>query len=131
MELIARIKAVFRRQKLERDFLQQENTIQKPFDYGYFTLDPLQASLTVKGLNIECTAKELELLAFFCRNPNRIYTVTQLYDAVWGTLQDGLEKTVVIHISKLRKKLLDEEKPSRIIVNMRGIGYKFIPPDHG
>ncbi len=129
MELIARIKAIFRRQKLDRAFMQKEDIAPKPFDYGYFSLDPTQASLMVKGKMVECTAKELELLVFFCRHPNRIFTVSQLYDAVWGSLQDGLEKTVVIHISKLRKKLFDEEKPSRILVNMRGIGYKFIPPD--
>ncbi|SNT26082.1 Transcriptional regulatory protein, C terminal [Anaerovirgula multivorans] len=98
------------------------------FEQGYFILDTSQAILKVNGEEVECTAKELELLEFFCSNPNKVFTAAHIYDSVWGLPGYGGDKTVTIHISKLRKKLLDDIKPYKVIINLRGIGYKFIPP---
>lgn len=126
LEVIARIKAILRRQKM------YERSEKKPvYDYGYFAFYPESAILMVQNQTVECTAKELELLHFFCENPNRIFTTAQLYERVWGNDVFGEEKTVTIHISKLRKKLGDDMRKPKIIVNLRGIGYKFIPPNEG
>ncbi|MFJ8089443.1 response regulator transcription factor [Lysinibacillus sp. NPDC095746] len=125
LEVVARIKVILRRQKMYERSQQQQTT---KFDFGYFTLNPESATLIVNNQPVECTAKELELLHFFCKNPNRIFTTSQLYEFVWGNDVYGEEKTVTIHISKLRKKLGDDTRKPRIIVNLRGIGYKFIPP---
>lgn len=126
MELVARIKAIFRRQQLDREHAAPGNTT--AFDYGAIAVFPEQGVLRVRGQSMECTAKEMELLTFFCRNPNRIFSVTQLYDAVWGATSVGDEKTVSIYISRLRKKLQDEADSPVMIVNIRGLGYKFVPP---
>lgn len=126
LEVIARIKAILRRQKM------YERSEKKPvYDYGYFAFYPESAILMIQNQTVECTAKELELLHFFCENPNRIFTTAQLYERVWGNDVFGEEKTVTIHISKLRKKLGDDTRKPKIIVNLRGIGYKFIPPNEG
>lgn len=125
LEIIARIKVILRRQKMYESS-QQKDTI---YNYGYFSFNPEFATLTVKNQLVECTAKELELLHFFCKNPNRIFTTAQLYEFVWGNDVFGEEKTVTIHISKLRKKLGDDTRKPKIIVNLRGIGYKLIPPN--
>ncbi|WYU51487.1 response regulator transcription factor [Bacillus sp. FSL K6-0047] len=126
LEVIARIKAILRRQKM------YERSEKKPvYDYGYFAFYPESAILMVQNQTVECTAKELELLHFFCEHPNRIFTTAQLYERVWGNDVFGEEKTVTIHISKLRKKLGDDTRKPKIIVNLRGIGYKFIPPNEG
>jgi len=125
LEVIARIKVILRRQKMNENSQQKQETL---YNYGYFTFNPESATLIVKNQPIECTAKELELLNFFCKNPNRIFTTAQLYEFVWGNDVYGEEKTVTIHISKLRKKLGDDTRNPKIIVNLRGIGYKFIPP---
>ncbi|MDM5250734.1 MULTISPECIES: response regulator transcription factor [unclassified Lysinibacillus] len=125
LEVVARIKVMLRRQKMYESSQQQQST---KFEFGYFTLNPESATLIVNNQLVECTAKELELLHFFCKNPNRIFTTTQLYEFVWGNDVYGEEKTVTIHISKLRKKLGDDTRNPKIIVNLRGIGYKFIPP---
>lgn len=124
MEVIARIKAILRRQRLMENVHQQQTV----YDYGYFSFHPESATLTVKRQPVDCTAKELELLHFFCKHPNHIFTTAQLYELVWGNDVFGEEKTVTIHISKLRKKLGDDTRKPQIIVNLRGIGYKFIPP---
>lgn len=129
MELIARIKAIFRRQKLERERIEPLLSKNSPsYEYAHFSLYPNQGILKVQDKEVECTAKELELLEFFCKHPNRIFTAAQLYNSVWDSEVYGSEKTVVMHISKLRKKIGDTQKPNQILVNMRGIGYKFIPP---
>lgn len=125
LEVIARIKVILRRQKMYESS-QQQSTL---YNYDYFTFNPESATLTVKNHLVECTAKEVELLHFFCKNPNRIFTTAQLYEFVWGNDVFGEEKTVTIHISKLRKKLGDDTRKPKIIVNLRGIGYKFIPPN--
>lgn len=125
LEVVARVKVILRRQKMYESS-QQQDTL---YDYGYFIFNPESATLTVNNQPVECTAKELELLHFFCKNPNRIFTTAQLYEFVWGQDVFGEEKTVTIHISKLRKKLGDDTRKPKIIVNLRGIGYKFIPPN--
>lgn len=128
LEVVARVNTILRRQKhyatLQENVVQEENL----YDYGIFTINPSDATLTVNGKIVDCTAKEYDLLLYFCKNPNRIFTLTQLYEAVWDTLSFGDDKTVTMHISKLRKKLGDDSKSPSMIVNMRGIGYKFIPP---
>lgn len=128
MELIARIKAIFRRRQLDFDLITNKIENKKIYNYDYISLDMTNATLTVNGQTIECTAKEIELMEFFCVHPNKVFTTSHLYESVWGFPGYGDEKTVTIYISKLRKKLMDDEKPYKVITNLRGIGYKFIPP---
>lgn len=128
LEVVARVNAATRRQKHYASLQETGKQDEKIYDYGSFSISPSDATLTVNGETVECTAKEYELLLYFCKNPNRVFTLTQLYEAVWDTLSFGDEKTVTMHISKLRKKLGDDTKAPSVIVNMRGIGYKFIPP---
>lgn len=126
MEVIARVKAMLRRQGYAA-----KTAAPKPaadtFSFASFVLDAASGTLTVGGESVEATAKELALLHHFCENPGRVFSAAQLYEAVWGEPGYGGEKTVSMHISRLRKKLgiLDANIG---IVNLRGIGYKFIPP---
>jgi len=125
LEVVARIRAILRRQReYEKKAIQTE---MKNYVYNTFTFLPDEALLTVEGKVVQATAKELELLHFFCENPNRVFTTAQIYERVWGEDMFGEEKTVTIHIAKLRKKLGDNTRNPTIIVNLRGIGYKFIP----
>lgn len=125
MEVVARVKAILRRQKYGKDKPVEEI---RQFDFGRFQLNPEDATLVVGGEAVECTAKEFELLTFFCKNPNRVFTAGQLYEAVWDSLGLGDDKTVAMHISRIRKKIGDDAKNASMIVNLRGIGYKFVPP---
>lgn len=130
MELVARIKAIFRRRKMDRKKMDRicENGSGDTFDYGAIAIFPEQGLVKVHSQMVLCTAKEMGLLLFLCRNPNRIFSVSHLYDAVWGINAVGDEKTVGIHISKLRRKLQDVTDPPQIIISIRGMGYKFVPP---
>jgi DNA-binding response OmpR family regulator len=125
LELTARVKAQLRRQHW---YSSVPATKSEPLQFGRFTLNKAAAQLLIDGVDVACPAKEFELLTFLCEHPNQVFTALQLYDRVWGTALMGDEKTVVIHISRLRKRIERDASDPRIIVNIRGIGYKFIPP---
>lgn len=119
LEVVARIKAQLNRCRLYKE--REENI---SLEFKDFQINKKNCELIVSGELVECTALEFNLLLFFVEHPNQIFTINQLYKNVWG--QDGLgdEKTVVIYISKIRKKI---EKDSKYIINARGLGYKFVP----
>lgn len=124
LEVVARIRAILRRQ---REY-GQPNHATTTFEYATFSFNPEQALLIVNGEPVHATAKELELLRFFCEHPNYVFTTDQIYERVWGEDMYGEEKTVTIHIAKIRKKIGDDTKNPKVLVNLRGIGYKFVPP---
>ena len=126
LEVVARINAHIRRLKLSIS-LQQENQANTIFEYDKFIIYQQEGRLVVNDETIPCTAKEFELLVFLCKHPYRIFTAEQLYQQVWGSSFLGDVKTVVIHISKLRKRIENDAKNPQYIVNIRGLGYKFIP----
>ena len=79
------------------------------------------------GNPVHLTAKEFELLVLFCKYPNRVFTSRQIFDNLWNTygLEDDV-RTVMVHISNLRKKIeINPEKP-KYIQTVRGVGYKLV-----
>lgn len=123
LEVVARVKTILRRQQYAVSQASRQQS--QIFSFGNFSLNLSEAMLTVNDKLVDCTAKEFDLLCYFCKNPNRVFTSAQLYEAVWGSPGFGEEKTVTMHISKLRKKL--GEDSADMIVTLRGIGYKFVP----
>ena len=125
LELVARIKALLRRQRYyEEQFDQKQSEV---LDYGRFQVIPSAGELKVEGKPVACSALEFKLLLFFCNHPNRIFSVSDLYEKVWEQESLGEEKTVVMFISRLRKKIEVNPKQPRFLINIRGLGYKFVP----
>jgi len=124
--IVSKVRAILRRQEYITSQVMDNKA--PVYSYSRFVLNMSDGTLMVNCEPVACTAKELELLRFFCDNPNRVFTASQLYEAVWGLDSIGDDKTVIMHISTLRKKLGDNAKQPEIIINQRGIGYKFIPP---
>jgi DNA-binding response OmpR family regulator len=122
LEVVARIKA-----QLARRRLYQQEAPSACYTFADFEISKDTGGLTVRGQQLHCTAKEFALLLFFAEHPSRLFTTAQLYEQVWGEMQLGDEKTVVIYISKIRNKIERDPKQPRYIVNFRGLGYKFIP----
>ncbi|WP_058304582.1 response regulator transcription factor [Gorillibacterium timonense] len=125
LEVVARIQAHLRRQILAKAPVQAKST---QLDFGSFAINKSAAQLTIQGIDTPCPAKEFELLLFLCEHPNQVFTALQLYEQVWGKAVFGDEKTVVIHISRLRKRMEADPSDPKIIINLRNIGYKFVPP---
>lgn len=115
-ELISRIKAVLRRSSaLSAD---------KPIEIGKLSLDPKSQRVTAAGHLIDIGPTEYRLLAFFMSHPERAYTRTQLLDQVWGGNVYIEDRTIDVHIRRLRK-LLQPYDCATLIQTVRGTGYRF------
>jgi two-component system phosphate regulon response regulator PhoB len=115
-ELMARIKAVLRRRAPELT----EDTVQ----IAGLELDPAAHRVTGDGDRLDLGPTEFRLLHFFMTHPDRIYSRTQLLDEVWGDHVFVEERTVDVHIRRLRQAL-SLSGHDRLIETVRGSGYGF------
>ena len=120
-ELIARIKALLRRSGGDS---QKDQLL-----FGDLVLDKRSHRVFVAGSSIDVGPTEFKLLLFFMTNPNRAYTRGQILDHVWGSNVYVEERTVDVHIRRLRKALQCPRCDlSTLIETVRGMGYRFTPP---
>lgn len=115
-ELVARIKAVLRRSGKLSEFGQ--------ISLGDLMLDAEQHWLTIAGKSLDVSPTEFRLMQFFMSNPNKVYSRTHLLDQVWGRSVYIEERTVDVHIRRLRK-ILAEVGREELIQTVRGFGYRF------
>ena len=116
-ELSARIRAVLRRSESgDRD---------NKLVYGKLELDLDAHQLTVDGVHIEVGPTEFRLLEFFITHPDKVYSRAQLLDYVWGRSKFVEERTVDVHILRLRK-LLKPYNCHTMVQTVRGYGYRFV-----
>jgi two-component system phosphate regulon response regulator PhoB len=113
-ELLARIKAVLRRRapQLSGDAVEIES----------LRLDPSTKRVTAGSQRVELSPAEFRLLHFFMTHPGRVYTRAQLLDQVWGDHVFIEERTVDVHIRRLRKAL-EPSGHDRLVDTVRGSGY--------
>lgn len=117
-ELVARVNALLRRRAPQKT----ENIIR----LSSLTLDPSQFSVQVADKKIEFSPSEFKLLHFFMTHPNRIYTRRQLLDLVWGDHIFVEERTIDVHIRRLRRGL-ESVNLAHWVQTIRGSGYQFSP----
>ena len=115
-ELIARIKAVMRRSSAEQDEGQ--------LVVDGLVLDTHSHRVSANSVVLEMGPTEFRLLQFFMSHPERVYSRSQLLDMVWSRGSFVEERTVDVHIRRLRKALA-EESFDRFIQTVRGAGYRF------
>ena len=121
-ELIARIRAHLRRARLA---FEPEDK-QKVFEYNGLTVNTESYEVFLNGKEVKLTAKEFDLLAVLIQNPKRVFSSEQLFEQVWKSESlSGDNKTIMVYISSLRKKLESNPNNPKYIVNIRGFGYKF------
>lgn len=126
IELVARVKAHLRRKYSEQpeDALANKNILLIP----PLSIDLNGHTVAIGEKEIKLTAKEFELLVLLAKYPNRVFTPKQIFNHLWDTY--GLEedfRTVMVHISNLRKKLEPFPGCGKCIQTVRGVGYKFVP----
>ena len=122
LELIARVKALFRRQEAMGQNLRLEaGTIAC---HG-LEIDPLAREVRLRGELIELTPREFDLLYWFARHPGEVFSRLSLLDRVWGYQHEGYEHTVNTHINRLRIKIEHDPAEPEIILTVWGKGYKF------
>ena len=121
-ELVARVKVQFRRRQ-PAAAPADAHVLQFP----ELTIDLLSRTVVVRGERAVLSAKEFDLLALMARNPNRVYQVEELFELVWGEHSLGDTRTLIVHISNLRKKIEADPTKPQFIVTVRGVGYRFNP----
>ena len=115
-ELMARMRAVFRR--------VAPTVLDEPLEVEGLKLDPVSHRISVDDKGIDMGPTEFKLLHFFMTHPERVYSREQLLDHVWGTNVYVEDRTVDVHIRRLRKALT-EYGYERLIQTVRGVGYRF------
>ncbi len=121
-ELLARVKALLRRADLLRAAQSASGT--RRLQRGELQIDPARREVVVRGQLVEFTALEFDLLLHFAESPGHVFSRSQLLGAVWGYSHDGYEHTVTTHINRLRAKIEADPMAPRVILTVRGAGYK-------
>ncbi|HEX7069873.1 MAG TPA: response regulator transcription factor, partial [Rhodothermales bacterium] len=117
-ELLARVKALRRRQGLE------ESTVH---EFGEFRLDLSARRLFKRDVEVVLTAKEFRLLEHFVKRAGRALTRDSILDAVWGDDVIVTDRSVDRCVTTLRAKIEDDTRKPRFIQTIRDIGYRFEP----
>ena len=126
-ELMARVKALFRRVDAMCKVSAEKN---EQLDINGLMIDSDKRRVCLDGKEINLTSREFDLLLYFARNPGRVYSRSQLLDAVWGYGHEGYEHTVNSHINRLRAKIEDQPADPHFILTVWGVGYKFAEHTH-
>ena len=122
MELIARVKSQLRRYTTLGSMNQPRN--EKTFQSGGLILNDDTKEVTVDGTEVRLTPTEYRILALLTANAGRVYTIYQIYDAVWEEPAFNPENTVAVHIRHIREKIEINPKEPRYLKVVWGNGYK-------
>ncbi len=125
LELVARVKALFRRQEAMSQNRMQEAGV---LHIDRLTIDPLAREARLRDLPLDLTPREFDLLWFFARHPDKVFSRISLLNQVWGYQHEGYEYTVNMHINRLRIKIEDNPAEPAFILTVWGKGYKFAVP---
>jgi DNA-binding response OmpR family regulator len=123
-EVISRIRAVLRRSG-QRDGAAEE----KPIVVGEVELDPAARIVRRGGEVIDLSRKEFDLLAELMRHAGHVVSREDLMANVWDVNWFGSTKTLDVHVGWLRRKLGDDPSDPRYIETVRGVGFRFAPPE--
>jgi len=115
-ELMARVKAVIRRVK--------PTSLDEVIEIQGLRLDPVSHRVMADNSSVDMGPTEFRLLHFFMTHPERVYSREQLLDNVWGTAVYVEDRTVDVHIRRLRKAI-ETTGHDRLIQTVRGAGYRF------
>ena len=123
-ELAARIKVL--RRRIERaEELARIAAGDQILDLGPLKIDHGKRKVEVRGLPVQLTVKEYDLLHTLASRPGRTFSRRQLLDLVWDQNSDIYEHTVNSHINRLRNKVEENPNRPRMILTVWGIGYRF------
>lgn len=120
--LVARVHAHLRRSRL----LEKKNKLRRYLEVDNLKIDIQARELFRNKEFVHLTSKEFDLLLYLFKHPNRVFTSEQLLEKIWGYDTLSEKRTVVVHISSLRKKIEENPLKPRYIITVRGVGYKFV-----
>lgn len=121
LEVKARIKAIFRR-NAKKDNQEKSGSTSV---FGDMTIDTVRRSVKIKGVDVNLTMREFDLLEFLSREPERVYSREELLKAVWDSDSAGDLRTVDVHVRRLREKIEKIPGSPEYVHTKWGIGYYF------
>lgn len=129
--LVAKVQAHLRRSTagFQHDYVQTSKVEKSILIFQDLYIDKISCTVKVKNRHITLSAKEFQLLCLLAENPNRVFNVEQIFDMIWGEDSLGDYRTVMVHISNLRKKIEPNPSEPIYILTLRGMGYKFKASD--
>lgn len=122
LEVKARIKAVLRRQASEAPAAKEDTGV---ITAGDMRLETEDRRLYIQETEINLTSKEFDVLELLVRNPNKVYSRERLLELVWGNDYPGDERTVDVHIRRLREKIEPNPSEPKYVHTKWGVGYFF------
>jgi two-component system alkaline phosphatase synthesis response regulator PhoP len=117
-ELVARARAVLRRAAMADEPRQV-------LVAGGVEMDLARMRTTVGGKSVDLTPTEFDLLATLVRQPGRVFTRSQLLDAIHGVAIESYERAIDAHIKNLRRKIEPNPRQPRYLLTVYGVGYRF------
>jgi DNA-binding response OmpR family regulator len=126
-ELMARVKALLRRERLIREELSAEAQVidEQTLMFGDLTIDMSRREVKRAGEPLHLKPREYELLVFLARHRGMVLSRDLILERVWGWDYDGGSRTVDVHVHWLREKIEPDPKNPTRIVTVRGVGYRF------
>ncbi|MCY0879189.1 MAG: response regulator transcription factor [Firmicutes bacterium] len=122
-ELVARVKAVLRRVLNGPEGADKRGRIHHPG----LMIDTEQRVVQAGQDHLQLTPREFDLLCFLASHPKQIFSRDHLLDRVWGLDFEGDSRTVDVHVTRLRQKLLASSSPYEYLDTVWGQGYRFLP----
>lgn len=117
-ELLARVRAMLRRSEM------QAPQIDGIVRVGEIEVDTSRHEISRKGRSLNLRPKEFDLLAFLAKNRGLVFSREQLLEKVWGYDYAGDSRTVDVHVRWLREKIEENPNEPRLLLTVRGVGYK-------
>ncbi|HIS07386.1 MAG TPA: response regulator transcription factor [Candidatus Choladocola avistercoris] len=124
-ELVARVRAHIKiHERLLREANPQERK-ESCIEIRNLKIYPLSRKVFVGEEEVAMTNKEFELLLFFARNPNIVFSRDTLFDRIWGMDSIGDTDTVTVHVNRIRAKIEENSSEPKYIETIWGVGYRF------
>jgi two-component system phosphate regulon response regulator OmpR len=126
-ELLARLAAILRRSRGAVD--QDGARPLPPLRFGRLEVDRAARQVRVDGQRRELTSRQFDMLLLLCERAGRVQSREQIMEALKGEEWDAVDRSIDVHISRIRNAIEDDPRHPRYVQTVRGAGYVFTPPD--
>ncbi len=125
LEVKARIKAIMRRASIGQATAAESTADANVIENGDLVLDKSNRRLTILGTEYNLTSKEFDMLLLLVTNPRKVFSREDLLHTIWGADYPGDERTVDVHVRRLREKIEPNPKEPKYVRTKWGVGYYY------
>lgn len=124
LELVARVRSQLRRYNQLGGSVRDSRTKEEIYEAGGLRINDDLKEVTVDGEPVRLTPIEYNILLLLMKNKGRVFSITQIYEAIWNEEAIGADNTVAVHIRHIREKIEINPKEPRYLKVVWGVGYK-------